>query len=122
MAEVIIADGFSCREQIAQMTDRRALHIAEVLELALRHGPGGPEGMRPESEFVREHEAALRKSKMEAAATVGGLAAGAVALASVLSKRNGHAKTRKPKGGKPATTEIAPVNEQESAGIEKSRR
>jgi Fe-S oxidoreductase len=29
---VIIADGFSCREQIAQNTARRAVHLAEVLE------------------------------------------------------------------------------------------
>jgi FAD/FMN-containing dehydrogenase/Fe-S oxidoreductase len=28
---VIVADGFSCREQIAQNTDRRAVHVAEVL-------------------------------------------------------------------------------------------
>ena len=28
---VIVTDGFSCREQIAQNTDRRALHLAEVL-------------------------------------------------------------------------------------------
>jgi FAD/FMN-containing dehydrogenase/Fe-S oxidoreductase len=28
---VIVTDGFSCREQIAQMSDRRALHLAEVL-------------------------------------------------------------------------------------------
>jgi Fe-S oxidoreductase len=28
---VIVADGFSCREQIAQNTDRRAVHLAEVL-------------------------------------------------------------------------------------------
>jgi len=32
---LIIADGFSCREQIAQTTDRRALHLAEVIQLAL---------------------------------------------------------------------------------------
>jgi len=32
---LIISDGFSCREQIAQATGRRAMHIAEVLELAL---------------------------------------------------------------------------------------
>ncbi len=31
---LIIADGFSCREQIEQTTDRRALHLAEVLHLA----------------------------------------------------------------------------------------
>ncbi len=28
---VIVADGFSCREQIAQNTNRRAVHVAEVL-------------------------------------------------------------------------------------------
>ena len=32
---LLIADGFSCREQIAQSTGRRALHLAEVLETAL---------------------------------------------------------------------------------------
>ena len=32
---LIIADGFSCREQIAQGTARRALHLAEVLQMAL---------------------------------------------------------------------------------------
>jgi len=33
----IIADGFSCREQIAQCTDRHALHLAEVIHMALNH-------------------------------------------------------------------------------------
>jgi FAD/FMN-containing dehydrogenase/Fe-S oxidoreductase len=33
---LIIANGFSCREQIAQGTGRRALHLAEVLQMALR--------------------------------------------------------------------------------------
>jgi len=32
---LVIADGFSCREQIAQLTDRRALHLAQVLQLAI---------------------------------------------------------------------------------------
>ena len=34
---LLIADGFSCREQIAQSTDRRAMHLAQVAQLALRH-------------------------------------------------------------------------------------
>lgn len=33
---LIIADGFSCREQIAQVTDRRALHLAQVLRMAMQ--------------------------------------------------------------------------------------
>ncbi len=32
---LIIADGFSCREQIIQTTNRKALHVADVLKLAL---------------------------------------------------------------------------------------
>ncbi len=31
---LIIADGFSCREQIAQSTNRNALHLAEVMQMA----------------------------------------------------------------------------------------
>jgi len=33
---LVIANGFSCREQIRQATGRQALHLAEVLQLALR--------------------------------------------------------------------------------------
>ena len=28
---LIVADGFSCREQIAQLSNRKAMHFAEVL-------------------------------------------------------------------------------------------
>jgi Fe-S oxidoreductase len=33
---LIVSDGFSCREQILQATGRRALHLAEVMQLGLR--------------------------------------------------------------------------------------
>ena len=33
--ELAVADGFSCREQIRQQTERQALHLAEVLQQAL---------------------------------------------------------------------------------------
>jgi FAD/FMN-containing dehydrogenase/Fe-S oxidoreductase len=33
---LIISDGFSCREQIAQCTGRHALHLAEVIQMALQ--------------------------------------------------------------------------------------
>jgi FAD/FMN-containing dehydrogenase/Fe-S oxidoreductase len=38
---LIVADGFSCREQIGQATGRRAMHLAEVLQMAATrwHGP-----------------------------------------------------------------------------------
>jgi Fe-S oxidoreductase len=38
---LVITDGFSCREQIAQATERRALHLAQVLEMGLRERAGG---------------------------------------------------------------------------------
>jgi len=31
---LIIADGFSCREQIEQVTGRKTLHFAEVVRIA----------------------------------------------------------------------------------------
>ena len=49
---LIIADGFSCREQIRQMTDRRALHLAQVLHMALSEGPRGPWGNFPEHKYI----------------------------------------------------------------------
>jgi Fe-S oxidoreductase len=33
---LIVADGFSCREQIFQSTGRRAVHLAEVLRMSIR--------------------------------------------------------------------------------------
>jgi hypothetical protein len=29
---MIVADGFSCREQIEQLSDRKGMHFAEILE------------------------------------------------------------------------------------------
>ncbi len=82
--ELIVADGFSCREQISQLTDRRALHTAEVLQLALRHGaePGG--GDLPEATLVRERERSLRRSKAGTLATLGALAVGGIALSRII--------------------------------------
>jgi FAD/FMN-containing dehydrogenase/Fe-S oxidoreductase len=61
---LIIADGFSCREQIHQMTDRQALHVAQVLQMAMSEGPRGPRGNFPEQKYIAPPEA------MPSAATV----------------------------------------------------
>jgi Fe-S oxidoreductase len=45
---LIVANGFSCRSQIRHGSDRRALHLAQVIELAIRHGQDGPPGRYPE--------------------------------------------------------------------------
>jgi FAD/FMN-containing dehydrogenase/Fe-S oxidoreductase len=45
---LVVADGFSCKHQIHEMTDRRALHLAQVLQMALHAAPDGPPGGYPE--------------------------------------------------------------------------
>jgi FAD/FMN-containing dehydrogenase/Fe-S oxidoreductase len=77
---LIIADGFSCREQIAQGTPRRALHLAEVLQMAI-HGPASPElHAYPESASNRQHEAAVLQSMKHAGLGLAALVAGAALL------------------------------------------
>ena len=49
---LIITDGFSCREQIAQTTDRQALHLAQVIQMALHEDRNGLAGVYPETEFI----------------------------------------------------------------------
>jgi len=37
---VLLADGFSCRTQLAQLTDRTGQHLAELLSSRLTGAPG----------------------------------------------------------------------------------
>jgi hypothetical protein len=46
--ELVIADGFSCRTQIQQGSDRRGLHLAEVMRLAMHLGQAHLGSGRPE--------------------------------------------------------------------------
>ena len=41
---VIVADGTSCRHQIADGSGRQALHVARILAMALADRPGDREG------------------------------------------------------------------------------
>jgi len=72
---LIIADGFSCREQIAQGTDRHALHLAEVLQLALDSDSQTAPGPFPESALVRKHKAEVWASMKRAGLGLGSVAA-----------------------------------------------
>ena len=91
---LIVADGFSCREQVAQETDRQALHLAEVLQMALREATESPEGIPlfeaapqhyPEDAWVRPREAAIQTSMKRAGLAVAGIA-GAAALLWALAR------------------------------------
>jgi Fe-S oxidoreductase len=76
---LIIADGFSCREQIAQGTGRHALHLAEVLQMALEPSRV-TEDPFPESATVRQRDADVRSSMKRAGLGLAALAAGAFLL------------------------------------------
>ncbi len=77
--DLIIADGFSCREQIAQSTDRRALHLAEVIEMALRQFPGMPVEPYPERVRTALREMEVQRSMKRAGVGLAAVAAGAFA-------------------------------------------
>jgi FAD/FMN-containing dehydrogenase/Fe-S oxidoreductase len=54
---LIVADGFSCRQQIAQGTNRKALHLAEVLHLALQQdGQSDVHVAFPESDYLARNQ------------------------------------------------------------------
>ena len=76
---LIIADGFSCREQIAQGTGRHALHLAEVLQMALDPSSSADDPF-PESRLVGQREAEVRSSIKRAGLGLGALAAGGLLL------------------------------------------
>jgi FAD/FMN-containing dehydrogenase/Fe-S oxidoreductase len=77
---LVIADGFSCREQIAQCTDRHALHLAEVVQMALREGPQALNGPYPERFQVAAQRDAVTRSMKRAGLGLAGIAAGAALL------------------------------------------
>lgn len=49
---IIIADGFSCREQIDQETDRKGMHLAQVLQMGLHEQNGNKTNQLPEKKYV----------------------------------------------------------------------
>jgi FAD/FMN-containing dehydrogenase/Fe-S oxidoreductase len=73
--QLIIANGFSCKEQISQCTDRHALHLAEVMQLALRTGENGPKGERPETHQLKARRTAQVAANAKTGAVVAAIAA-----------------------------------------------
>jgi FAD/FMN-containing dehydrogenase/Fe-S oxidoreductase len=83
---LIIADGFSCREQIAQGTGRHALHLAEVLQMALDPTQQNDDPF-PESASVRRRQAELQASMKRSALGLGAIAAGSLLLWQLVRNR-----------------------------------
>src|SRR5205823_6034670 len=69
---LIVTDGFSCREMIAQETDRRAVHFAQVLQMAIREGPAGPREALPDTRYATPERTAAVPVPVIAAALLGG--------------------------------------------------
>jgi Fe-S oxidoreductase/FAD/FMN-containing dehydrogenase len=84
---LVITDGFSCQTQIEHNTERRALHLAEVIKLAMDQGPAGPSFGRPEDR-AREAEEAMSNGHR------GGLRAARVAAAGTLAAAGAFAAWR----------------------------
>jgi FAD/FMN-containing dehydrogenase/Fe-S oxidoreductase len=72
---LIIADGFSCREQIAHGTDRHAFHLAEIIQMAFDEGPKGIPGAYPERAMLGRRRAAVASSMKRAGLGVAGVVA-----------------------------------------------
>jgi Fe-S oxidoreductase len=84
---LIIADGFSCREQIAQGTNRHALHLAEVLQMALQPSALDKDDPYPESRMVAERHSEIKASMKNAGLAAGAVAAGTLLLWAATRKR-----------------------------------
>lgn len=78
---LILADGFSCREQVSQLSDRKPLHVAQVLKMALDGDTGAVQ--YPEKEYVTAPPPPDRAAKAALLlAAAGIIGAGAVWMAS----------------------------------------
>jgi Fe-S oxidoreductase len=82
---LIVADGFSCRTQIAQSTDRRALHLADLMQMAVQDGVHGPTGDYPESQYVPDYGTSVQ---LRPAALIGGALLGAAVGAAAMGLRS----------------------------------
>ncbi len=82
---LVVADGFSCKTQIEQLTHRRALHTAQVIQMAMDHGESGPPGECPESGYP---DVTLEGGRRGGRGMAGALAvAGALGGAAALARR-----------------------------------
>lgn len=78
VSTIIVADGFSCKEQVVQETQRGALHLAEVIQFANKHAKSGGPTAYPENEFVAPRVRAQKRSMLRA-----GIVAGTILAAGV---------------------------------------
>jgi FAD/FMN-containing dehydrogenase/Fe-S oxidoreductase len=77
---IVLANGFSCKTQIAQAgLGRRALHVAQVMKLARERGPAGYTPGTPETGYSDARPSAPRDRKAKRIAAVAAPLAAAIA-------------------------------------------
>jgi len=84
---LIITNGFSCHQQMLQLAGRKALHLAEVLQMALREGTVPAPELREAPPALRNGELRRKRLRRWALAGTGAAAAGIAAI--LLHKRKG---------------------------------
>lgn len=85
---VIVADGFSCREQILQTTNRQALHPAEVLKMAIDDRGYERDDAYPELRYLPDMKAKQKRIIAQGYAAIGAAAVlAALALGASLALR-----------------------------------
>jgi len=77
---LVIADGFSCKTQVEELTDRRPLHLAQVMLMARDHGPAGPPGNEPERLYPDVEPAPPKRAAIAIGAACAAAIAAAVAM------------------------------------------
>ena len=85
---LIIANGFSCREQISQETGRHALHLAEVIQMGLRQMGEAIREQYPEQVSVQRREKDIQDSMRRSAWALAALAASSALLWGLSNRRN----------------------------------
>ena len=84
---IIVADGFSCREQISQTTDRQALHPAQVLKMALDDRGKELDDALPELRFMPRIRAESARAALHGTLALAALAGAVTLVAFMLSRR-----------------------------------
>ena len=89
---IVIADGFSCREQIEQGTSRQGMHLAQVLQMALREQNGLPKTTAyPEKKYVEAMKLngeAIKKERLAVALGVAAVVVGIMVINRFLKRRS----------------------------------
>ncbi len=79
---LIITDGFSCREQITQTTDRQGLHLAQVLQMAMHEQSSASRqnAAYPEQAYTKDPKPSFSKSARTVLLGAGVMAVGGLGV------------------------------------------